>query len=248
MTLSQFASLLRYNLSGLWGCLGISLWIAWLDAITLGMEPSNDHIFFISSWESMILLLNANQCINTLFRNKNYAASRTGHSANNPEFILSRAIDKTSLYGLKTSLYLLIGLMPLLAVWGSSYISPVIRVETGQNHEITKQFYLAHFEGAYMEGPLIDTSKQVKEAKFYVIMPNGNVDRAVFNFILILTGLLLYQFIIFCFPPGMRWVSNFIFLALIPMISFGNSVLKIPSHYEIGLAWVTHHVFGSSWV
>ena len=225
----------------LWGALSMSIVYGFLNAISM----RSDHMFFLSNQGTGIfLLLIGFMSINPLFLNGNYGiGGLKGQPVNSLEFFFSKAIKRSSLFYVKASLYLCLTLMPLLTVWAYSYTRPVIRIElpyTLAGREATKQFYLSHFEGAYVQ-----KDEQDKESnKAFVVLPKGQVNLAVFTLFWVFLATLLFQIMLLGFPVAIRWVSIPIYVALIFLTSWGGaSSMKTPSNYETGLAWVAQHTF-----
>ena len=225
----------------LWGALGLSIIYGYMNA----SQIETDHMFSLSLYgPEVFLLMIPFMSINPLFLNGNYGVkSLQGQAANSLEFFFTRAIHRRSIFGVKASVYLLLSLMPLLTVWVYSYTKPVIRIElpynTQEHREATKQFYLNHFTGAYVQ-----KDEQDKEGnKAFVVLPQGQVNRAAFTLFWVFLGTLLFQVMVFSFSPAMRWVSIPIFFVLMFLTSWGDASSKIPSHYEVGLTWVAQHTF-----
>jgi hypothetical protein len=196
----------------------------------------------------VILLLIPLMVINPLFLDGNYGIQGwTSQPVNSLEFFFSRAINRSSIFFVKTSLYLCLILTPLLAISAYSCTAPVIRIEFPANpllpanvladREASKQFYLTHFDGAYLQ--TFNTGKHGE----CVVLPTGRVNQAVLSLFWIFLVTLLLQVIAFSFPPGMRWGSLPVFCALLFFISWGDSSRKPPSCYEMGLAFVAQHTF-----
>jgi len=241
MNLSRFISLIKCDFSLLWGAIAMSLAYGFINATSM----RTDQMFFLNiQGTEFFLLLIAFMSINPLFLNGNYGIrGLKGQQVNSLEFFFSKSIKRSSLFYVKASLYLFLTLMPLLTVWAYSYTKPIIRIElpynTSADREATKQFYLTHFEGAYVQ-----KDAQDKEGnKAFVVLPKGQVNRAVFTLFWVFLTTLLFQVVLFGFPSAMRWVSIPIYFALIFLTSWGNFTSTTPSHYEMGLAWVTQHTF-----
>ena len=152
-------------------------------------------MFFLSSQGTeFFLLLIGFMSINPLFLNGNYGVQGLkGQPVNSLEFFFSKAVKRSSLFYVKASLYLGLSLMPLLGVWAYSYTRPVIRIElpynTPADREATSQFYLTHFECAYLQ-----KDNQDKEGnKVFVVLPQGQVNRAVFTLFWVFLTTPLFQ-------------------------------------------------------
>jgi hypothetical protein len=223
----------------LWGALGLSIVYGFMFA----SELERDHMFFLSGiGTSGFLLMIPFISINPLFLHGNYGIQGLkGHAVNSLEFFFSKAINRASIFFVKAGAYLMLSLLPLLVIWAYSYAKPDIRIElpynTQEHRETTKQFYLSHFTGAYVQ-----KDEQDKEGnKFWVVLPKGQVTCAVFTLVWAFIGTLLFQVIGLGFPPGMRWVCLPTFFAFMLLSNVWGSSLKTPSHYEVGLAWIDQH-------
>ena len=109
---------------------------------------------------------------NFLFQNQNLGVKTTNApSVASLEFMFTRAIDRISIFCAKTSFFFLLSAMPLVAIWAYSYTAPTVRVELPYNslhhREETKQFFLSHFDGAYLQEPDAGRNKD------YVVLPRG---------------------------------------------------------------------------
>lgn len=225
----------------LWGAIGLSIVYGYMNA----SQIEADHMFSLSLYgPEVFLLMIPFMSINALFLNGNYGVLGFKTPAyNSLEFFFTRAIHRSSIFGVKTSAYLLLTLMPLLTVWGYSCTKPAIRIElpynTQEHRETTKQFYLSHFTGAFVQ-----KDEQDKDGnRFWVVLPKGQVDRAILTLMWAFTCALLFQVVIFAFHPAKPWVIFLTFLALLILTDMGQSSMKTPSHYETGLAWVAQHTF-----
>jgi len=225
----------------LWGALGLTIIYGYMNA----SQIETDHMFSLGIYgPEVFLLMIPYMSINALFLNGNFGIQNLKTPAfSSLEFFFTRAIRRSSIFGVKTSVYLLVALMPLLTVWGYSLTKPVIRIElpynTQEHRETTKQFYLGHFIGAYVQKDMQDKEGN----KFWVVLPKGQVDRAIFTLMWVFTCTLLYQVVVFIFRPAKPWVILLTFFALLILTNVGQSSMKTPSNYETGLAWVAQHTF-----
>lgn len=196
----------------------------------------------------IMLLLIPLVTVNSLFLNGNYGIQGwTSQPVDGLEFFFSRGINRSSIFFVKTSLYLGLMLMPLLAICAYSYAAPVTRIEFPAipslpapilaNREASKQFYLTHFEGSFLQ------ASDTRNRGDCVVLPTGRVIQAVLSLFWIFLFTLLLQVIAFSFPPRMRWGSLPVFCALLFFISWGDSSRESPSCYEMGLALVAQHTF-----
>lgn len=241
MKILRLISLIKCDFPLLWGALGLSIVYGYMNA----SQIEGDHMFSLSVYgPEVFLLMIPFMSINALFLNGNFGIQSLKFPAvSNLEFIFTRAIRRSSIFGVKASVYLLLALMPLLTTWCYSYTKPVIRIElpynTQEHRETTKQFYLSHFAGAYVQ-----KDEQDKEGnKFWVVLPTGQVDRAIFTLTWAFTLTLLFQVVFFAFRPAKPWVFFLTYLALLILTNVGQSSRKTPSNYETGLAWVAQHTF-----
>ena len=156
------------------------------------------------------------------------------------EFMFTRAIDRVSLFATRSALYLLFSTLPLVLILAHGYAAPLIRLElpynNNQHREETKQFYLSHFEGAYLQEP--DTGGN----EDYVVLPQGRVDEAAFTVFFNFAFALLFQMALFVIPRK-PWIWLATFFVIATAFSFAGLSLKTPSFYEASLAWVTQHTF-----
>ena len=225
----------------LWGAIGLSIIYGFMNAFQL----EEDHMFFLSVYGPQVfLLLIPFMSINPLFLNGNYGIQGLkGQTVNSLEFFFSKAISRSSIFYIKAGAYLILSLLPLVVVCAYSCAKPVIRIELPYNppghREATEQFYLNHFSGAYVQ-----KDERDKEGnKAFVVLPNGQVDYAIFTLLGAFIGTLLLQVVSFSFPPGKRWISVLTFFALLILSNWGSNSPQTPSHYEMGLAWVAQHTF-----
>jgi hypothetical protein len=156
------------------------------------------------------------------------------------EFMFTRAIDRVSLFCVKTSLFLVISATPLVVIWAYSFTAPSVRVELPynslQHREETKQFYLSHFDEAYLQEP--DDGRK----KDYVVLPHGRTNQAVCTFLFTFAATLLFQVMLFFFRRR-RWIALVSFFFLMILSSFAALSRHSPSPYEKSLAWVNQHAF-----
>lgn len=159
-------------------------------------------------------------------------------SFTNLEFFFTRALRRTSFFYAKSILYLILCLMPLVVSLVHSYTKPIIRIElpsyTLEDREATKQFYLTHFEGGYLQAP--DTGKN----EDYVVLPKGRIDRAFGYFVFNFTILLCFQALLFTFSR-IRWGFFLALMAFAILLPIGMYSFKPPTLYEAGLGWITQH-------
>jgi len=165
-------------------------------------------------------------------------ANAPSFSFTNLEFFFTRAIHRASLFCAKSSLFLIICSMPLLIVWAHTYTKPMIKIElpryTLENREASKQFYLTHFEGAYLQEP--DTGKN----EDYVVLPKGRLNQAVGYFLFSFTAMLSFQALLFAFS-GIRWGAFWVLMGFAILLPIGAYSFKPPTLYEMGLGWITQH-------
>jgi hypothetical protein len=243
MKLSHYFSLLRFDFYTLWGVLALSVIYGFQNGISPG--GGADQMFSVGLYgPEIFLLIIPFISINPLFLGGNYGIqSLKGQAVNSLEFFFSHAIRRSLLFSVKASLYLGLTLMPLLTIWGYSYTKPIIRIElpynTLEHREATKQFYLTHFEGAYLQ----KDEKDKEGNKYWVILPKGQVDRARFTLVWVFACTLLFQAVLFALSPAKRWASIPIYFGLLGVTTMGGSSVKVPSSYEMGLAWVAQHTF-----
>jgi hypothetical protein len=239
MKISQFLSLLKCEFHGLLGVLAISL--IW----AFQVRGADELFSIVPSAQEVLFLIIPFVGSNTLFLRGNYGIPFwKGQTVNSLEFLFSRPIRRSALFSAKASIYLGLSLMPLLVICAYSYNKPVIRVElpykTSEHREATQQFYLTHFEGAFLQ----KDEKDKEATRYWVVLPKGQVDRARFTLVWVFACTLLAQVIIFALSPARRWVSIPIFVFLLGLTLMGSSSsMKVPSRYEMGLAWVSQHNF-----
>jgi hypothetical protein len=241
MKISHFVALLKYYAVMVWTVPLVSIALGWYFAFDVGRQT--DHMFFLTEeGPGVFLFLVPFMCIYLIFTDGPGIKSSGGKSLGSLEFFFSKAISRTSLFCVKVSLFLMLGVLPLVTVWAYSLTKPTIRIElpynTVEHREATKQFYLTHFQGAYLQ-----KDEQDKEGnKVFVVLPKGQVNRSVFTMIWTFTGILLFQVMTFAFFPVHRWISvSTLFTFMILTSFFGGASMKSPSLYEIGLAWITQH-------
>jgi len=200
-------------------------------------------MFFLSGFGAQVFLLTIPfVSINALFLQGNYGIKGLkGQAVNSLEFFFSKAINRASVFSVKAGAYLLLSLLPLLVIWVYSCTKPEIRIElpynTQEHRETTKQFYINHFSGAYVQKD--ESDKEGNKA--FVVLPQGQVICAIFTLVWAFTGTLLFQLISFGLPHGKRWVCLPVFFALLIFSDLGGPSFKTPSRYEMCLAWVGQH-------
>ena len=157
------------------------------------------------------------------------------------QFMFTRAIDRISLFCAKTSFFLMLSAMPLVAIWAYSYTAPTVRVElynSLHHREETKQFFLSHFDGAYLQEPDAGRNKD------YVVLPCGRTDEAVCIFMCVIAATVLFQVILFTFTQR-RWMPAVVFVLLMVLLPFTGFSRHSPSPYEVTVAWFAQHTFQS---
>ena len=200
-------------------------------------------MFFLSGvGTSGFLLIIPFISINPLFLHGNYGIKGLkGQAVNSLELFFSKAINRASIFFVKAGAYLLLSLLPLLVIWAYSCAKPEIRIElpynTQEHRETTKQFYLSHFSGAYVQKDELDKEGN----KVFVVLPQGQVACAIFTLVWGFSFTLLFQVIGLGLPPGKRWVCLPTFFVFMLLSNVWGSSLKTPSHYEVGLAWIDQH-------
>jgi len=233
MNVSRFISLIIYNFYGLWRTLVISVIYAWLNIARIDMGNRMDHLYFLSFHGSAFFLF--------MIPALSFKTLLNDRGKSSLEFIFTRAIDRVSLFIAKSSLYLIICSLPLVVACVHSYSKPTIQIElphnSVENREATKQFYLTHYEGAYVQEP--DTGKN----EDYIVLPKGRSNQAVGYFLFGFTAILYIQTFIFAFSgvDRIHWkpiLSLIIFAILVPIASYWF----IPVRFcEAGLGWITQH-------
>lgn len=156
------------------------------------------------------------------------------------EFFFTRAIDRSSWFLIKVSLFIALVFTPATTAYVYSHFQPIIKIElpynSSEDRNATKQFYLSNFEGAYLQEA--DTDKN----EDYVVLPNGHKSLAVYSFALDIMTLLIFQIIVFLvWPRGWGVAIGIATCLALNMINVPS--MKTPSRYEAGLAWVTQHTF-----
>jgi hypothetical protein len=227
--------LLSYNCAGLWRTLMFSVFYAWLNIATIDMGNRVDHLYFLSFHGSAYFLF--------VIPALSFRALLNDRGINSLEFVFTKAIHRASLFCVKSSLYLMICSMPLVIACVHSYGKPTIQIELPQNsiehREETKQFYLTHYEGAYLQAS--DTGKN----EDYIVLPEGRLNQAVGYFLFGLTAILYIQTFIFAFSGVVQlnrrsFLTLTVFAAFVPVASYWF----IPSGFcEAGLGWITQHAF-----
>ena len=179
MNIIRLLSLVKCDFPMGLGALGLSIVYGYTNA----SQIESDHMFSLGVYgPEVFLLMIPFMSINALFLNGNFGIqSLKTPAVSSLEFFFTRAIHRSSVFGAKASLYVLLTLMPLLAVWAYSYTKPVIRIElpynTQAHRESTEQFYLDHFSGAFLQKDGLDREGN----KVWVVLPKGQVDRAIFT-------------------------------------------------------------------
>jgi hypothetical protein len=241
MKILRLVSLIKCDFPMLWGPLGLSIVYAYMNA----SQFESDHMFSLSLYgPEIFLLMIPFMSLSALFLSGNFGMQDPKTPAyNSLEFFFTRAIRRRSIFGVKAGVYLLLTLLPLLTVWACSYTKPIIRIELPYNtqghREATKQFYLGHFTGAYVQ-----KDEQDKEGnKFWVVLPKGQVDRAIFTLVWVFTCTLFSEVMLFAFFQAKPRIFFLTYFLLLIATTLGGSSMMVPSHYETGLAWVSQHAF-----
>jgi hypothetical protein len=241
MNIVRLISLIRCDFPMLWGALGLSIIYGYMNATQI----ETDHMFSLSLYgPEVFLLMIPFMSLNALFLSGNFGVQNLKTPAyNSLEFFFTRAIHRSSIFGVKATVYLLLSLMPLLTVWAYSYTKPVIRIElpynTQAHREATKQFYLNHFNGAYVQ----KDEKDKEGNKFWVVLPKGQVDRAIFTLMWVFACTLFSEVMLFAFFQAKPRIFFLTYFLLLIVTMFGGSSIMAPSYYETGLGWVSQHTF-----
>ena len=237
MKTSHLVALLKNDSRMVWPCLVIAIFYTYLSAT----DYRQDQMFVLtpSGGAGSFLFMIPFLMWNFLFQNQGHGLkAANAPSFSSLEFMFTRAINRASLFCTKSALYLILSALPLVLIWAYSYTAPIIRVElpynSHQHREETKQFYLAHFEGTYLQEP--DNGKN----KDYVVLPKGRANQAAYIFFLAFSFTLLFQTVLFTFAR-MRWLPFVTLLAFVVLLPFAGLSAKTPSLYEASLAWVTQH-------
>ncbi len=129
-----------------------------------------------------------------------------------------------------------------MVIWVYGTMNPVIKLElpyrTAEHREATKEFYLKHFEGAYLQKDPHDRQGN----KAWIVLPHGRVTRAIFSFALGVVNMLLFQGLFFAFwrKPWGVYLAFALFMVA-SLWGYGWSPLWHPSLYERGIVWVGQH-------
>ena len=246
MKTSPLLALLKYHLGLAWPFLLVSLFYGGFFAYQQGQLPQ-DHMFFLSRPVQVVFLyLVPFMNLTPIFTQ----VVRTNPPGSNPfgtlEFFFTRAIARTSLFWLRTALFLVLTIIPLVVVWASSYTRPDLRLQlpTGTAfYPTTSQFFLTHFDGAYLQNDDRDPAYK----KTSVVLPQGQVDISAYTFVTVLTGILLIQVVSFAFFPPRPWHLFATLIAVMLVTEVDGTPLgwPTPTPYEIGVAWVNRHLLVS---
>jgi hypothetical protein len=206
------------------------------DTFVLGFVPGGTYAVFLITMSLLLL-------VKIPFGGNKAAADAE------LELLFTRAISRSSIYFARATRYLVACLLPFLAIWIFSASKPVIRLQApfhfGKGTGM-EEFYLAHFPGSYVESvPLTGSIK-----KDYVVLPQGQVEKAFFNLLWVCMLALLYQFLAFILW-NKRWgmFVLMIFFLVLPGFALellfsssrGTADIYRPTFYESSLGWVTLH-------
>jgi uncharacterized membrane protein len=242
MKSSHFFALLKNDIRWVWPALFFGIYILFQNVT----RNSTDHLFSLSygsNGSDIFIFMIAFMSINPLFLNGNYGVKTANASQfGSLEFFFSRAISRTSQFCAKSCIYLSLMLLPLTTVWAYSHFEPPVRIEvfysSKKTNEGIKQFYLQNFEGAYVK-----QDKQDREGeKYYIVLPEGQVDIATFTFLISFIGALIIQLVALVFSPTRLWKTLLAYFAVLTIPTILSTWGKdTPTYYESGLAWVAQH-------
>ena len=173
---------------------------------------------------------------NILFQNESHGFRASGNLVvGRLEFMFTRAINRSELFRAKASLYLILCALPALLLVVHSHAEPSLKVQlpysAGEHREEAKQFYLSHFQGAYLQEPDTGTDKD------YVVFPRGRTSQSVCTLLLGVVVTLFFQAMLFTFP-GRRWLPMVLLFLLAVVMPFASFAHDTPSFYERLTAWV----------
>jgi hypothetical protein len=237
MNISHFIALLKNDLRVAWPFFFLAPFYAYLSIASY----KDDHLYDLNPITSggFFLFFMPFLAFNLLFQSENYGFANPSKPAiGKIEFMFTRAIDRFELFAAKASLFLLFSSLPLLMIWACSYTTPSLKVQLPYSdkeyRQEAKQFYLSHFENAYLQTPDVGTNKD------YVVFPKGRINQSISTFMLGLSVTLLFQVILFTFPQR-RWlpfVALLLFAVILPLGSFAHIP---PTPYEYISAWVVRY-------